>query len=366
MTVALAPPTRTAVFSRPVPASRVVVEQDARQRSHAVVRLATTAVVVYNVFLPLVNVVRLSLDPVNPQAPPSDLIAALATAVYLPLQLWLVLASLRDRHHRGQRWAAAGVTVVVLGMIPVLGVDWLGAVYLVVIAALLVLRMPWSLLAVAALFALVVTVSLLAGRPDAAVFFGAGPPLIAVTAGVPIWLIRSVRRLAATQTALAETAVTRERVRIADELRPTIDLALVDIVAAGDRAAVLAGADVPAAERQLQALAERSRRTLSDVRRMTRGFQKVSLRGEVETAATLLRASGIPTVVRMLTEDLPDGHDAVRGGLRNDVARALRNPPTGGCVLTVSMDGGRPVVRLLGRAVPPGGAAAELTREVDR
>jgi len=366
MTVALAPPTITAVFSRPVPASRVVIEQDARQRSQAVVRLATAAVVVYNVFLPLVNVVRLSLDPVNPQAPPSDLIAALATAVYLPLQLWLVLASLGDRHHRGQRWAAVGVTVVVLGMIPVLGVDWLGAVYLVVIAALLVLRMPWSLLAVTALLALVVTVSLLAGRSDAAVFFGAGPPLVALTAAVPIWLIRSVRGLAATQTALAQTAVTRERVRIAEELRPTIDRALQDIVAAGARAAALADRDPPAADLRLRALAERSRRTLSDVRRMVTGYQEVSLRGEVETAATLLRASGIPTVVHLPVADLPAGDDEVRGRLRDDVARALRNPPAAGCALTVSMEDGRPIVLLIDRGAPAGIRTAEVTREADR
>jgi signal transduction histidine kinase len=364
VTVALAP--SKAVFSRPIPARMVVVEQDADERSQSVIRFATAAVVVFNVFLPLVNLVRLSLDPVNPQAPPSDIVAALATAVYLPLQLWLVLASLRDRHHRCQRWAAAGVALVVLGMIPVLGLDWLGAVYLVVIAALLVLRLPWSLLAVAALFALVVTVSLLGGRSDAAVFFGAGPPLVAITVGVPIWLIRSVRGLAASHTALAETAVTRERVRIADELRPTIELALEDIVVMGARAATFAGRDVPAADRQLRALAGRSRRTLSDVRRMVTGYQEVSLRGEVETAATLLRASGIPTVVQMPVRDLPDGDDQVRGALRHDVARALRSPPTGGCVLTVSMENGRPVIRLVGWTTPDGGQTAEVSRGADR
>lgn len=324
----------------------MVVVQDAHERSQVIIRLATAAIVGYGAFLPLVNLIRLALDPLDPAAPASTLYATLATAVYLPLQMWLVVAALRDTHHRAQRWAAAGVAVVVLGMIPVLGIDWLGAVYSVVIAVLLVVRPPFSLMFLVALTALVVGVSLTSGRVDAALFFGMGPPVVATTAAVPIWLLRSVRGLAATQAALAEAAVVRERVRIADELRSTVDSALADIVAAGDRVTDLVDRDMSAATGHLRALVTESRRTLSNVRRMLAGYQEVSLRAEVETAATLLRASGIRTVVELPAGDLPPADEAVRAGLRRDISRVLRDPVAGKCTITVATHEGHVSVTL--------------------
>jgi hypothetical protein len=122
-------------------------------------------------------------------------------------------------------------------------------------------------------------------------------------------------------------------------------------------AADLVHHNVSVADRLLRDTVTQSRRTLSDVRRMITRYQDVSLQAEIETAATLLQASGIPTVVEMPEIDLPVADPAVRARLRDEVARLLRDPPSGGRVIAVGVRAGRVSVAVRPRDVTVGAGA---------
>src|SRR2546423_862981 len=75
------------------------------------------------------------------------------------------------------------------------------------------------------------------------------------------WLAAALRELRAAREELATRAVLRERIRIDGELAHTVGASLAEIAARGAVAADLAGTDPVAAEAELRALVNGSRRT---------------------------------------------------------------------------------------------------------
>jgi two-component system sensor histidine kinase DesK len=164
------------------------------------------------------------------------------------------------------------------------------------------------------------------GHPELAVNFTLTPLLVSASLAVPVWLVRAARQLAADRLALAEEAVVRERLRIDGELRRTVGAALETIAATASRADGLADDQLSAAEAELGVLVDRSRRTLAEARRLLSRYREASLQGELETAAALLAAAGIPIHVELPRGELAEGDDeAARVALRRDLARLLHD-----------------------------------------
>ena len=163
----------------------------------------------------------------------------------------------------------------------------------------------------------------------------------AATLFVLVWLAAAIQRLRGARLALAQEAVTRERLRIDGELRQTLGAALESIVARGQRAAAQVAGDCAPLDTELRALIEDSRATLARARSMVRSYQQVSLRAELDTAVALLSAVGIETRLSLPHGDLPDDI-ALRAALRTALVRLLRaDPPPRNCLIMVTRESGR-------------------------
>ena len=110
----------------------------------------------------------------------------------------------------------------------------------------------------------------------------------AATLFVLVWLVAAARQLQAARLALTDEAVFRERLRIEGELRATVTDGLARIAAQGERAIEQASRAPAAARDRLQVLVEGSRRALAEARRISRRYQRRSLRTELDMAVALL------------------------------------------------------------------------------
>jgi two-component system sensor histidine kinase DesK len=332
--------------------SRAGARLQERQEASWFITLATMGAVAYAAVLPLLQLYRIATAPIDQERASY---AVAATVLYLPVQVWLVWSAARDVRGRGQGWALAAMAALIIGMVPVAGLDWLGAFYILAALVLITLRLPWSLLMFAALVVAPVPVAFQAGHPQWASYFTLGVPIAAVPLAVVVWLVRAARQLQAARSALAQQAVVRERLRIDGELRQTLGAALEAVAMQGDRAGSLVASDPAATAQELHALVDAARRTLSEARRMVTRYQQRSLRGELETAATLLAAAGIQTRMVLPPGDLPDRLDqAARARLRRDLARLLsRGSARSTATITVVHHHGRVRVELRSDGTDP-------------
>jgi two-component system sensor histidine kinase DesK len=304
-------------------------------------RLVVASVLAYGVLLPLLTLYQAFL--VAPGATHLIPIAA-ATACYLPVVVfWLVRAAVRGTRPRAARWVLAGLAAGFAVMLPVAGIGWLGMLYPLAGLALIIIRWPWSVLAFAAGAAAPAALAFALGHPGLAAVDTLNLVLTGALIAVPVWLTGAIRHLRAARQTLAQVAVVGERMRIDAELWQALGTDLAPITVAADRAAGLAaGADRVAAEAELRALAAASRAVLAQSRRLVRRYRQVSLRSELQTAATLLAAVGIQARI-----ELPPGRqpevisEELRCQLRSELARLLREDTPGECVITVTRQDGQ-------------------------
>ena len=100
-----------------------------------------------------------------------------------------------------------------------------------------------------------------------------------------------------------------------------------------------------------------ARRTLADVRRMLGRYREVSLRTELDTAVTLLKAGGVTArLVLPAAEDVPESaEEATRAALRREVASLLRDgAPSAPVVIVVGRRDGRAAVEVRADEAAPG------------
>ncbi|MFI7462088.1 hypothetical protein [Nonomuraea sp. NPDC049646] len=324
-------------------------------RSGRVVRLAPVVAVVCSALLPLLQV-TLSFGYEGNDSR-TGLWSLAATAAYLPLHLRHVWYAAHARRPPSGRWTFAVMAVVVLGVTPLAGNMWPRAYAGLVVSAALVLPAPWSYLVCVALVAAAAPVALLLGLP----WQVASWPAFSVLCGggallLLVWLAAALTRLQAAREALAQQAVAQERRRIDDDLRRTLGGALESIAARGERAAAAlppggtpapsaaGGAPGPSPElaAELARLADDSRRTLAEARRRVRGYRQPSLRAELETAATLLSAAGVPARLELPRQGVPETIPAgPRAALRAVVTRLLRADGVRACTIAVTVADGR-------------------------
>jgi len=329
------------------------------EKSSPFVRLAVAGTVAFSTALPLLDVARIAVS-----APPvggKGMQALVATACYLPLYIRHVLYGVRGSRPVGAGWTLPAMAAVIIGAVPVIGAGWLPSLHAIAVSALILLPPRWALAIVACLVAAPIPLAIALGAPEYGPYYAVAG--VAWRIAVPFVVIRlmdAVRQLERARLALTEEAVTRERLRIDGELRRTLGAALDAIAGRAERASQVVERSPAVVEVELRALVDGSRRTLAEARRMVRGYQQVSLRAELDTAATLLAAAGIETRVVLASDDLPDTlEETLRSALRSATARLLRDDATRSCVITVVRRDGRVALEL--RAEPTG---SEMTTEV--
>ena len=358
MVAALAPPRSDRLSWRLMCWSWVQVDLKQRTRLIRLVPLATAGAVVVSVAFPLIELARVVVYP--PPVGGKALLALVATACYLPLYVRHVLYGVRGARPAGARWTLGAMAVVIVGAAPLTGVSWVSNLHALAVSVLLLARRRWSLVIFACLVAAPIPLAIALGAPTYGPYASIAVAWRSLVLLVVIWLLGAVRQLEATRLGLAEEAVTRERLRIDGELRQTLGVALEAIADQAEQASTLVGRSPAIVADELRALVDRSRRTLAEARRLVSGYQQVSLRAELDTAATLLTAAGIKTRVVVPSGDLPDTVEAsLRSALRSATARLLRDDTTRSCVITVARQDGR--VRLELRSEQTGPAVTELT-----
>lgn len=335
MAVALAPSLAGRRLRQAEGWQEVVGRLKERQRSGSFIRLATAGAVGCSIVLPLLELGRI----VGGWTPsPGHAAAALvATACYLPLHVRHVWYAARGSRPAGAGWTLGAMAMVIIGALPVIGTSWLTSLHSLAVSALIIMRPPWSPLVVAGLVAAPTPLAITFGDPEWAAFYTVSVVWRGAAVFVLVWLVGASRRLEHARLMLAQEALARERLRIDGELRRTLGAALEAIAARGQRASVLAGQDAPALEDELRVLVEGSRRALAQARRTIRGYQQLSLRAELDSAAALLTAAGIKTRLELPRGELPDTVDAApRAALRAAVARLLRDDATRHCWIVVT------------------------------
>jgi two-component system, NarL family, sensor histidine kinase DesK len=321
-----APPARILAAGAPAPTGVVITVED-RARSD---RLVTVGALVYSSAFSLV---QLGLVIEYPGHAENATGALVATACYLPLHLRHVLWAVRGARPPAGRWTLAALAAVVAAAVPVAGVNWLPVFAVVAASAVLVLPWPWSLVVAGVVVVAQAPLAIALDAPlaDAASYYVFTVWLRASALFVPIWLLGAVRQLQATRRLLAADALVRERVRLDDELRRTVGVALESIITRGEQATL--APDV----REIVAV---SRRALAESRRLISGYQRPTLAAELETAATLLTWAGIRTRIERPAQGLPDTTDpAVRSDLRAATAAVLHDDKARSCVIRVTRDG---------------------------
>src|SRR5262249_20029779 len=174
-----------------------------------------------------------------------------------------------------------------------------------------------------------------------------------------VWLVGAARRLEQARLLLAEQALARERLRVDGELRRTLGAALGAIAARGQRARAPARGRAPAGgEAPGGPVAGPGRGPAPGAREQARriigGYQRRTLRAELDSAAALLTAAGINTRLEVPRGELPDTVDAdARAALRTAVASLLRDDAARRCSIVVTRQDGRVRLELRGGRTGP-------------
>jgi two-component system sensor histidine kinase DesK len=361
MTVALALPQPSGLSWRPISGTGVVARLQANKHSDRLSRLAVIGAFSYAVGIAGIDV-SLILTYWSRDIAATGIAALIATAAYLPLHLRHMWFAVRDERPPAGLWTLAIMTAVILGAFPFAGIHWLRSFPALIVGALIVMRPPWRRWIAGIVLCVPVPLGLLLSDNVAeALWEGTGVLWRVTVLYVLVWLAASVRRLEKGRLALAEEAVARERHRIDNELEQTLGAALESIVIRGQRASARADLSPDALEAELRALVDGARATLAEARRMIRGYRQVSLRAELEAAASLLTAAGIETRLVLSRGELPESVEGVlRMALRSATARLLRDDAAETCVITVTREDGQ--VRLDVRADGTSLPTAEVVR----
>jgi signal transduction histidine kinase len=255
------------------------------------------------------------------------------------LQLWLLVPAARARRPRRAVWLIAVFAVINVSAFPLIGAAWFAAGEQLAVLAAVYLRPRWSAPAVAALAAAPAVVAATGHDLAPGRYFAQNTVFWALTMGVLIWLAGAAARLRASRAEVVGSAVIAERVRMDDELGAGLGTELEQLIAAGLRAAQVAGDDPAAAERELRALTRASRTALSQTRQMVSRYQAITVRSELSTAVALLAAAGIPAEVDVPSAALGHALDSERlAGFRADLTTVLHEQAAR-CLITADGSG---------------------------
>ena len=271
------------------------------------------------------------------------LLTLVLMACYLPMVGYQTWSTAHLRRPRAGRSMLAATAVFIAAGLVLIGEEWQLTVAHLLVSVLIVLPRRWGIVGGCLVLAAVAPI-------DQVVNPAPNPLWTMLVVGqragavlVPTWFAATMRQLRATRETLADQAVLRERMRLDRELTGTVGDSLNTIAERGAAAAVLARTDPEQARRELTALVDGSRRALADTRHLSRSYQRVPLRTELDTAVTLLSAAGVSARLVLPDRGLPDHADPeLRAALRAAVDRLLREQPTRSHVIAVELSTGSP------------------------
>jgi two-component system sensor histidine kinase DesK len=212
----------------------------------------------------------------------------------------------------------------------------LWAAVLVTTAAATLFRLRWSLAAAGAAAAIAAAV----GTPALeTVVLGLFIAFMAFTVQLSAWLLRIVTELDATRDAAAALSVAEERLRFSRDLHDVVGRALSAIAVKSELAATLARRGDDRAATQMDEVRALAQESMTDARKLVRGYRSVDVAGELDGARSLLSAAGISTELTGETSALSESAaEAAAWVVREGVTNILRHSAATYCriELTVS------------------------------
>lgn len=150
------------------------------------------------------------------------------------------------------------------------------------------------------------------------------------------------REIERNRAALARLAVLEERVRLARDLHDLLGHSLSVISLKGELAAKLATCQPERAAGEMTDVVDLARRSVSDVRRLVRGYRRLSLAAEVAGVSSVLEAAGVRCTVSAVPAELPEHVEDVFGWvIREASTNVLRHSHATCCTITFRVDGGQ-------------------------
>lgn len=235
-----------------------------------------------------------------------------------------------------------------------------------VLAATVLIRLPWIWTLVAALAAAILA---LPGLLPPAVL----PVIVVVllfvpTARMSIWLGAVVRELELARETQGQLAVAEERLRFARDLHDVTGRDLSVIAVKAELVAQLAERGDPRAAEHGRDVAQIARSSLAEIRALVRGYREADLAAELRGTASLLRSAHAQVTIDGSADAIPPQHrEAAAWVLREGGTNILRHAdPTAVQIaltaqgITMTNDGvpGSPDGSAHSAAVPPADSVA--------
>jgi two-component system sensor histidine kinase DesK len=272
--------------------------------------------------------------------PPTQLAAGLTAMT--------TLTALQVRHLSGtaqrSRWLRLGVLTAegLATYLPLLalGAAWPGMGGFFAASLLLVVRgrAAWALFAVviASLFATAMTLEM--GVRNAGNTAVASAAIALIIFGV-CRLASVLKHAQGTHAEVAQLAVVRERVRVAQDLHDLLGYSLTAITLRAELTRRLMSRDPAMASDELRAVVDIARQAVAEVRQVANGYRNLSLAQEVAAAASLLASADVAAQVDVNCGALPDKVDSVLAMvLRELISNVLRHSSARNCWITAEQD----------------------------
>lgn len=249
----------------------------------------------------------------------------------------------RDGLTAAGTWTVLAAQVALVYLPPLHFSWWLGLPGILAASALLLLR---SSLSVPLFFAVVASFAWVRaefGDGPFAVVYGA---LTTLMTGLAVYgltrLASLVRDVELARGELARMRVADERFRFAQDLQNLLGNRLSSIMARVDRSIDLLSTQVERAAEELREILVVARKALADVRSVSSGYRRLSLREELASAQSMLSAAEIAVQCSTDDDELDDAQSTVLAtALREGVTNVLRHSAATKCDITVRHVDGR-------------------------
>jgi two-component system sensor histidine kinase DesK len=194
------------------------------------------------------------------------------------------------------------------------------------------------------------------------VTIGYGTMLSGLVTASLLSLFEAVRQLRETRQELARTAVEKERLRFSRDLHDLLGHTLSVVVVKAEAVRRVLPHDVEAARGQAADIEAVGRQALTEIREAVTGYRRGSLRTELESAVSVLDASGIEAVTRHEGAPLPPQTETLLGWVvREGATNAVRHSRASRCEIAVRNAEGRVRLTVTDDGRGPVGSAPEGT-----
>lgn len=270
----------------------------------------------------------------------------LLTLIVAACQIHHSRAAMRGRRARAWPLTLGLMTATVIALQVIIGPDTSGA-NLILLAASAAMVLPgrypilWTIPPTVAATGIGIIVPLLKGDPTvnewwwwALLYYPTIHFLGAGGLAVSGHLVHQVRQLQRSRVELAESAVQRERMRVARDLHDLLGQSLSAVVLKSELALRLQESDPQRARREVEDLGSIAGATLADLRAVTRDHRDTGLEGEMAGAARLLDAAGVRAEVHFDVGTLAPAVDRLLGWtLREGITNVLRHSDATWCTV---------------------------------